>query len=78
MNKYGACETIEEVMAVNREWLSPRQASGVLNCNPYSINIHAKSDPKGLGFPIIKMGTRIKIPKKPFVDFLLKGGTFYD
>ena len=73
MDKYGALHTIDEIRAVSKEYLTPRQASGILNCNPYLINVQAKSNPDGLGFPVIVIGSRVRIPKNPFIDFVTGG-----
>lgn len=49
-------------------FLTPIEASKYLKCDPYSLNIMAK---KGkLPFPHIMVGNRLKIPKKPFLNYL--------
>jgi hypothetical protein len=70
MTKYGACETIEEIEAVEGEFLTPRQVSRLLKCDPYTINVQAKLRPEILGFPIVRLGSRVKIPKRAFLNFL--------
>jgi len=70
VDKYGALHTIEEIRAVKKEYLTPRQVSGILCCMPYMINIQARDAPERLGFPVIKMKSRVRIPKKPFLRFL--------
>ena len=72
-DRYGALQTIDEVVAVKKEYLTPRQASGILKCLPYAINIQAKEDPSKLGFPVIIMKSRVRIPKQPFIKFLTGG-----
>jgi hypothetical protein len=69
-DKYGALQSIDEVNALEREYLTPRQASGILKCTPYAINIQVKLEPESLGFPVIILGSRVRIPKKPFIKFL--------
>jgi len=70
MTKYGACETIEEIEAIEGEFLTPRQVSGVLKCNPYLINCQARGAPEKLGFPTVTLGNRVRIPKRAFLNFL--------
>lgn len=53
-------------------FLVPLQVSKVLSCSPYTINVAAR-DEKGrerLGFPVSLMGTRVKIPRIPFLHFM--------
>ena len=62
--------TLEELRQVDREWLTPKQIAGCLGCNPYAINQQAASDAGKLGFPIIMVGRRVKIPKRAFIRFM--------
>ena len=43
--------------------------SDYLGCHHYSINVAARDCPDALGFPVIKMGSRVRIPKEGFVRF---------
>lgn len=69
--------TLEEVKAMDRETLTPAQAASVLNCNPHSIRIAARTEPQSLGFPVNVMGTRTRIPRRPFIAFLESGGPWF-
>ncbi len=53
-------------------FLCPADVAGVLGCTPYSISKAAETEEgrKGLGFPVIRIGTRTKIPRIPFLRFL--------
>lgn len=62
--------TLNEIKSIDREYLLPREVAAVLGCNPYTINVWAKQDPAGLGFPTIVMGTRVRIPKQPFIAYM--------
>ena len=42
---------------------------GLLRCDSQSINLQAKEDPSKLGFPVIVMGSRVRIPKAGFIKF---------
>ena len=61
--------TLKEIAGLNCDYLTPTQAAPVLKCNPYFINLMAKTEEnrKALGFPVIRVGTRIKIPRIPFL-----------
>ena len=61
--------TIEEIEALPKTMLVPADVSGYLQCDTYSINIAARDNPEALGFPVIKMGSRVRIPKEGFVRF---------
>ena len=61
--------TLEEIEACPKAMLTPTDVAGYLGCEAYSINRAAKDAPGLMGFPIIVMGTRVRIPKEGFVRF---------
>lgn len=61
---------LQELASTEKEFLIPRQVAEVLGCSAYTINIMARDAPESLGFPVIRLGTRVKIPKKPFLKFM--------
>ena len=66
--------TIEELMISDKEMLTANDVSPVIGCDPYSIIIQAKEDARNctrcLGFPVIVMGSRVRIPRRAFLKFL--------
>lgn len=62
--------TLQEIKDCPKEILAPADVAGVLSCDPYNITLQAKSNPALLGFPVIVMGSRVKIPKAGFVRFM--------
>ena len=64
--------TLEElkVLSKTRDFFTPQQVSDVLGCDPYSINVQAKSNIHSLGFPASLIGNRVKIPAVPFLRFM--------
>lgn len=66
--------TIDELEAIEKEYLVPSQVAGILGCSPYTINIAAREAVKTgrnqLGFPVILCGTRVRIPKRAFIKFM--------
>lgn len=60
--------TLEELKASRKDCFTPREIAGVLGVNPYTINIMVRDCPEQLGFPTFKVGTRVKIPKIPFLQ----------
>jgi len=62
--------SIEEIRRMDDPLLTPEQAAQVLGCNPQSIRVAAREKPELLGFPVIRVGTRTKIPREPFLQFI--------
>ena len=62
--------TIKEIAALETEVLTPNQVAPVLGVNPQSIRIQAVENPERLGFPVIVIGSRVKIPKWPFLEYM--------
>ena len=61
--------TLEEIEALPKEMLVPTDIASYLGCNPYSINVAIKKGAK-FPFPVIMMGSRVRIPKTPFIKAL--------
>lgn len=62
--------TLEQIKQSNKDILTCADVSKVLKCNPYSLHMQAQQRPETLGFPVICMGNRVKIPRKPFIQFI--------
>lgn len=65
--------SIEKIKAMDRATITPAQAAEVLNCNPQYIRMQAREDPSKLGFPVVCIGRRTKIPRLPFIAFIAGG-----
>lgn len=61
---------LEDILHCDRVLLTPAQVAPVLGCAPYAINIQAREDASKLGFPVIMIGTRVKIPRLSFLQFI--------
>ena len=59
--------TLEELASVQGEILTCEQIADVLGSQPHTIRTQAKNDPASLGFPVIIIGNRVKIPKRSFL-----------
>ena len=66
--------TLDEIRNLDREYLLPREVASILGCKPYAINVWAKQNPAGLGFPTCVIGSRVKIPRRPFLEFMTGKG----
>lgn len=69
--------TLEDLKAMDRETITPAIAASILNCNPHSIRLAAHREPESLGFPVSVMGTRTKIPRRAFIEFMENGGPWF-
>ena len=65
--------TLDEIEALPVEVLTCQQVAPVLGANPATIHAQAMDAPYMLGFPVICMGSRVKIPKRPFLKFMREG-----
>jgi hypothetical protein len=68
--KSDSMRTLEEIRRCEKDILVPEDIAGLLRCDSQTINMQAKADPAMLGFPVIVMGSRVKIPKQPFLAFM--------
>lgn len=62
--------TLEDVKAIPREYLIPREVAAVLGTDGQSIRVWARQCPEGLGFPTVCVGNRVKIPKAGFIAYM--------
>lgn len=62
--------TLEEIKRIDRDFILPSEAAGPLRCDPHYIRVAAKKNPYLLGFPVVLIGNRVKIPKRPFIKYM--------
>ena len=62
--------TLDEIRASEKTFLTPADVAGVLAADAQSIRLQAREFPEALGFPVICVRNRVKIPRKPFLRFL--------
>ena len=62
--------TLEEMKQSKDILVTPNDIALILGMDPQSIRSMAKSEPQKLGFPVAVVGSRVKIPRKPFLRFL--------
>lgn len=70
--------TYEELLATKEPMISVEAAAGILGCTPQILRIKARDPEKRrtLGFPIMAIGSRVKIPTRGLIKFLEGGGDF--
>lgn len=65
--------TLQDLKMLDKEIITPAVAAQVIGCDPQYIRVAARQCPKNLGFPVIVMGTKTRIPRLAFIKFL-EGG----
>ena len=59
--------TLEDIEAIDKTMLVPTDICKILGCSAYTINIATRDGKNPFPFPVIRLGTRVKIPKMPFL-----------
>jgi hypothetical protein len=62
--------TIPEIKSLNREMLTAVEVASIVGADPHLIRHQAHENPEALGFPVIVMKSRVKIPRIPFLRFI--------
>lgn len=62
--------TLQELEQLPKEMLVPTDIAPILGCTPYSISIATRDGKNPFPFPVIRMGSRVRIPKTPFIKFM--------
>lgn len=65
--------SIVDIENMTRETISCNAAAAVIGCNPQLLRIQAREYPQALGFPVVVVGKRVKIPRLAFIAFM-RGG----
>lgn len=60
-------QTLQDLIASDKDCFTPDDICGVLGTDPHSIRIAAQQRPDLLGFDFFYIGTRMRIPKVPFL-----------
>lgn len=60
-------DELARIEALDKEMLVPTDICKYLGCCAYSINVATRDGKNPFPFPVIRMGTRVRIPKMPFV-----------
>lgn len=60
-------EELDRIEALPKEMLVPTDIAKYLGCCPYTINVVTRDGKNPFPFPVIRMGSRVRIPKMPFL-----------
>ena len=61
--------TLEEVRQSNRDCLTAVDIAPIVGAGPVTIRAWARECPEKLGFPVIVLGSRVRIPRLAFLRF---------
>ena len=65
--------TLAEIKESEAAFLTPADIAQVIGCNPNWLRKAAHDAPELIGFPVCVIGTRTRIPRKPFLEFIGEG-----
>ena len=63
----GAQEELDRIEKLDKAMLVPTDVAKYLGCSAYTINVATQNGRNPFPFPVIRMGTRVRIPKVPFL-----------
>lgn len=65
--------TFKEIENSDVLYLLADDVAPILKLNSQCLRSQAQSDPTKLGFPVIVVGTRVRIPREGFLHFIKYG-----
>ena len=62
--------TLEEIRRGEKLFLTADEISETCGSSPQTIRVQAQQNPQSLGFPVSVIGSRVRIPRLPYLHFL--------
>lgn len=62
--------TLYEIKQSTKPFLTASDVAEVLQCDPQLIRWQARNGPARLGFPVVVIKSRVKIPRLAFLKFM--------
>lgn len=62
--------TLKEMELSDRYFVNAKDIADIIECAAENIRSQAKADPSKLGFPVVVIGSRVKIPRIPFIKYI--------
>jgi hypothetical protein len=62
----------ERLQALDKPLLTCLDVARIMECDQYDLHMQAEVNAAALGFPVIIMGRRVKIPKAAFLDYIAR------
>lgn len=69
-------DELDRIAALDKDILVPTDICKYLGCSAYSINVATRDGKNPFPFPVIRINSRVRIPKIPFIKAMrgeLKG-----
>lgn len=67
MEAFEKSAELERIAALDKDMLAPKDVCKFLGCSAYTINIATRDGDNPFPFPVIRLGTRVLIPKILFI-----------
>lgn len=67
---YDPTMTLEDLERMTSHFVTAAQVAPILGTDPNTLRWQAHAEPGALGFPVIVMKSRVRIPRVPFIQFL--------
>ena len=68
--------TLADIKKMTKDVITPAEAAQVVGCDPNWIRLAAREHPEWLGFPVIIIRNRTKIPRVAFIRYM-EGDLFH-
>ena len=62
--------TLNDIKQMTKDIITPAEAAQVVGCDPQKMRLEARERPENLGFPVIIVRSRIKIPRVAFIKYM--------
>ncbi len=62
--------TLAQIEQIDREYLTVEEVAAYFGAKPQNIRVQAHRNREDLGFPVSIIGSRVKIPKVGFINFI--------
>lgn len=62
--------TLAEIRKSDKTILTPGDVAETLGMDAQTIRVQAARDPRALGFPVMRAGTRTRIPREGFLRWI--------
>ena len=67
MEAFEKSAELERIAALEKDMLVPKDVCKFLGCSAYTINIRTRDGDNPFPFPVIRLGSRVLIPKILFI-----------
>lgn len=65
--------TLADIEAYGKEILTPAQVAPLLSMDQQTFRLQARLRPDLIPFPVIVVKSRVKVPRRPFLNYMKHG-----